>query len=249
MTLYHGPRIQQDIFLFDLVRGGYDALTTDPHNDFHPLFSPDGRQIAFGSTRGGQLDLYVSPADKSSPAELLFENEYAKWATGWSPDSALLAFRQEHPETGWDVWIHSLGQSEAQPFLAEPFNELEAVFSPDGRWLAYQSDEAGQPEVYVVPYPGPGPRCKVSTTGGLDPRWGPDGTELFFRARGVAMVADVADENFCDTQAAALFEGLDEKWNVSPTGDFFITVAPREPPKMNLVLNWTEELKRLVPID
>ena len=165
LTLYHGPTVQQDIFVFDLVRGDYDVMTTDPHNDFHPLFSPDGSQIVFTSRRGGGADLYLIPSDKSGPAELLYASEYAKWANSWLPDGAVLSFNQEHPETGWDVWTYALGESEAQPLFSERFNEGASAFSPDGQWIAYQSDEGGQHEIYIAPYPGPGRRCKVSVGG------------------------------------------------------------------------------------
>ena len=255
VTQYHGPTVQQDIFLFDLIQGDYDVVTTDPHNDFHPKFSPDGRQIVFSSTRSGQVDLYVVPADKSAPPALLFANDYAKWTTGWHPEGTLLAFGQEHPETGWDVWTYALGESEAHPLLTESLNEGDAVFSPDGRWLAYHSDEAGQYEVYVVPYPGPGSRCKVSAAGGEHPHWSLDGTRLFFSQgssgdRVTAMVADVSSRDFCRTEPRALFDGLDSwRWNVSPTGDFFVTLEPRDPPRLNLVLDWVQELTERVPVD
>ncbi len=132
LTLYHGPTVNQDIFLFDVARGAYDILTTDPRNDFHPLFSPDGDSVVFGSTRSGQVDLYVVPADKSGPAKLFYANDYAKWANSWSPDGGLLAFTQEHPESGWDVWIYAPGESEARPLSTESYNEEDAQFSPDG---------------------------------------------------------------------------------------------------------------------
>ena len=253
LTLYHGLTVQQDIFLFDLVRGDYDPLTTDPHNDFHPHFSPDGQQIAFTSRRGGGADLYVVPSDKSRPAELLYANEYAKWTDSWLPDGTLLAFHQEHPETGWDVWTYAIGESEARPLLTERFNEGESAFSPDGLWIAYQSDEGGQNEVYVASFPGLGRRCKVSVDGGEKPQWASDGTELFFSkplygTQVAAMVVDVSNRDFCDSDPQPLFDGMDHyQWNVSPTGDFFVTVAPRDPPRLNLVLNWFEELTRLVP--
>ena len=86
--------------------------------------------------RRGPLDLYVVPADKSSPAQVLFANEYPKWPSSWSPDDKLLAFHQEHPETGYDIWIYSVEEGEAWAFRDEPFNEVFPDFSPDGQWLA-----------------------------------------------------------------------------------------------------------------
>ncbi len=105
-----------------------------------------------------------------------------------------------------------------------------------------------------MPYPEPGPRCKVSAAGGEHPRWRSDGTELFYSQasygdRATAMVTDVSDRDFCRAESRVLFEGLDSwRWNVAPTGDFFVTLEPREPPKLNLVLNWHQELLERVPI-
>jgi Tol biopolymer transport system component len=246
-------REEPDVYLYDLARGGFDRLTVDSDLDFWPVWTPDGRNVVFTSLRGGggHFDLYTRPADKSGPAELLHANEYNKWAFSWSPDGRLLAFTQEQSGRGTDVWIYSTGEpNNPQPFLSGPFNEDGPAFSPDGRWLAYQSDEIGQFEIYVVPYPGPGPTCKVSASGGEFPRWSANGTELFYRQGGTAMVANVVDRNFCDTDPQPLFEGLEGwSWDVSPTGDFFVTVERREPPQLHLILNWAEELKRLVPTE
>jgi serine/threonine protein kinase/Tol biopolymer transport system component len=247
VTVYEG---QQDLFIYDLLRGDFDRITSDPHNDFFARWSPDGRTLVFSSVRRGQIDLYIGPADKSSPDEVLYANENPKWPNSWSPDGTLLAFVEQRPGTGLDIWMYSMGDRKARPFRTTTFNETYATFSPDGHWLAFASDELGQFEVYVVPYPGPGPTCKVSIGGGSEPRWSADGRELFYRRGTTAMVVDVASRNFCNSVARALFDGLDpseEAWAVSPKGDFFITYDRREPPQIHLVLNWFEELKRLVP--
>jgi TolB protein len=245
LTVWEG---QSDIFVYDLARDDFDRVTSDPHNDFFPVWTPDGRDLVFTSIRGGQLDLYIGPADRSRPDSLLYASSYPKWANSWSPDGNLLAFMESNPKTGFDLWIYSNIDRKAQPFRSAPFNESFPRFSPDGRWLAYQSDELGQYEVYVVPYPGPGPTCKVSPAGGAEPRWSADGTALFYRQGSRAMVVEAADRNFCNARPTLLFEGLDVMfWDVSPNGEFFITLEPREPPTLHLVLNWHEELRRLVP--
>jgi Tol biopolymer transport system component len=244
-------REEPDVYVYDLTRDAFDRLTVDRDVDIWPTWTPDGRSVVFTSQRGGHFDLYTRPADKSGPAKLLYANEHQKWPHSWSPDGSLLAFStlRAQPGNGLDVWIYSVNEpSDPRPFLAGPFNEDFPAFSPDGRWLAYQSDEIGQPEIYVVPYPGPGPTCKVSPSGGEEPRWAANGAELFYRQGRTAMVVDVADRNFCKSNPRALFDGLDRwLWDVSPAGDFFVTVKPREPPQLQLVLNWFEELKRVVP--
>jgi Tol biopolymer transport system component len=246
-------REEPDVYLYDLARDAFDRLTVDRNVDIWPAWTPDGRSVVFTSLRGGHFDLYTRPADKSGPAKLVYANEHMKWAHSWSPDCSLLAFStlQAQPGNGLDVWIYSVNEPDApRPFLAGPFNEDFPAFSPDGRWLAYQSDEIGQPEIYVVPYPGPGPTCKVSISGGEEPRWSATGAELFYRQGRTAMVVEVADRDFCHTSPQALFDGLDRwLWDVSPAGDFFVTVEPREPPQLQVVLNWFEELKRVVPTE
>jgi Tol biopolymer transport system component len=239
---------QTDLFVYDLLRDDLDRVTLDPHNDFNAVWTPDGRNLVFTSIRRGQLDLYMGPADKSRPEELLYASDFPKFASSWSPDGQLLAFVEEHPGRGNDIWIYSSRDKKARPFREASFFEDFPQFSPDGRWLVYQSDELGHFEIYAAPYPGPGPTCKVSTSGGAEPRWSADGTQIFYRRGSTAMVVDVADRQFCTANPQGLFEGLEPgMWDVSPKGDFFVTLAPREPPRLHLVLNWFEELKRLVP--
>ena len=245
LSLYY---VQQDVFVYDLLRDDFDRVTLDPHNDFFAVWTPDGRQLVFTSVRHGQLDLYISPADKSSPDALLYASPHSKWAQSWSPDGQLLAFTEDRPGRGVDIMIYTMSDKKARPFREGSFNEDSPRFSPDGRWLAYMSDELGAPEIYVAPFPGPGPTCKVSTSGGDEPRWSADGRELFYRRGSTAMVADVADREFCTANPRALFGELEPgSWDVSPKGDFFVTLAPREPPRLQLVLNWFDELKRLAP--
>jgi TolB protein len=155
------------------------------------VWTPDARYIAFASNRSGQPHLYMSPADKSTPAELLYASDYPKWPGYWSPDGEFLAFVELHAGTGNDIWIYSMEDKKARAFRNADYNEDVPMFSPDGLWLAYASDELGRFEIYVIPYPGPGPTCKVSTSGGLEPRWSQDGKELFYRQGTTAMVADV----------------------------------------------------------
>jgi Tol biopolymer transport system component len=236
---------QQDVYIYDFTRNDFDRMTSDPHNDFFPVWTPDGRSLVFTSVRKGQLDLYMIPADKSRPEELLYANEFEKWPLSWSPDGKLLAFGEQRLETKNDIWIYSMEDKKARPFRAGMFNERYPEFSPDGRWLSYTSDELGRSEVYVVPYPGPGQTCKVSTSGGEAARWSADGTELFYQQGSTAMVVNVSGRDFCNAKPQELFDGLESySWDVSPKGDFFVTLAPREPPRLFLVFNWFEDLRR-----
>ena len=236
-----------DVYVYDLVRGTFDRLTADALA-WSPVWTADGMSVVFNVAIQGEFNFYARPADRSAPRELLYASPHPKWAYSWSSDGRFLAFGEEHPETGADVWIYSADQPErAESFRAEPFLEEFPAFSPDGNWLAYQSNELGVFEVYVTPYPGPGPTYRVSTAGGEEPRWSADGTELFYRQGTTAMVVNVADHDFARAEPRALFTGLEKlAWDVSPAGDFFVTFEQREPPQLHIILNWTEELRALV---
>ena len=146
---------QADVYVYDLVRGTFDRLTLDPRGDWNPIWTSNGRDVVFQSVRGGPSDLYIRPADRSAPATLLYASDFDKWPRSWSPDGKLLAFEQRgDPATGSDTWIYSTEDPDnPKPFLTEMFNEENPAFSPDGRWLAYQSDELGQFEIHSCPIP------------------------------------------------------------------------------------------------
>jgi eukaryotic-like serine/threonine-protein kinase len=148
----------------------------------------------------------------------------------------------------------------AQPFLRTPFNENTSRFSPDGRWMVYMSDESGRNEIYAQPYPGPGGKWQISTVGGTEPVWNPNGRELFYRSGDRMMAVDIATQpGFVAGTPRMLFEGRYEvapapivNYDVSPDGQRFLMVKPGEqaqaaPTQINVVLNWFEELKRRVP--
>ncbi|RMF65806.1 MAG: hypothetical protein D6743_07435, partial [Calditrichaeota bacterium] len=161
------------------------------------------------------------------------------------------------PETGLDIWLVELqGERKPQPWLVTGFAEAAAVFSPDGKWIAYQSDASGQFEIYVKSFPGPGAAHRVTTAGGREPLWSRDGSELFYR-QGDAMMATAVDTKggFRSERPTLLFEGsyLTERsranYDVSPDGERFLMVQGGAPARqIKVVLNWAEELKRLVPV-
>ena len=133
--------------------------------------------------RAGSLDLYQKPANGAGAEALLLASPEAKTATSWSPDGRSLLYTHLSPKTGVDVWVLPMaGDPKPWSFLNSTFNERTGAFSPDGHWVAYQSDESGRVEVYVRPFPGPGGQWQVSTAGGKDPRWRPDGKELYYIA-------------------------------------------------------------------
>jgi serine/threonine-protein kinase len=162
---------------------------------------------------------------------------------------------------GADLMVMQLPSRQVQPFLQTPAGESAARFSPDGRWLAYTSTESGRPEVYVQPFPGPGGKSQISTEGGTEPVWNPNGRELFYRQSDRMMAVDIVTQPALTAgRPRLLFEGPYllsagnlPAYDVSPDGQRFLMVVESEqeepPTQINLVLNWFEELNRQVPTE
>ena len=184
--LVDGRTHRRDIWLYDLERRAWARFTADPSSASLPIWSPDGRRIVFSSTRKGPSDLYEKAAGGLEAEELLFSSETAKDATDWSTDGRFIAFtsKERDSETGCDLWILTLAERKATPFLETRAEERGGVFSPDGASIAYSSNESGKDEVYVRPFPGPGDPRRISTDGGSFPRWRRDGKEIFYVAPG-----------------------------------------------------------------
>jgi Tol biopolymer transport system component len=230
----------------------------------------------FESNKEGSMNLFWQRADGSGGRERLTTSENLNIPGSWSPDGHLLAFAEVNPATGYDIWILRMGEPsassgqvpstgsgqapKAQPFLQTPFNEGVPVFSPDGRWLVYVSDESGRFEIYVQPYPGPGGKWQISTEGGTEPVWNRNGRELFYRSGDKMMAVDISTQpSFAAGKPKVLFTGQYlptpgtlSNYDVSPDGQRFLMIKPGEsteapPTQINVVLNWFEELKRRVP--
>jgi len=169
-----------DSWSFDLAQGRMQRLTFDTTQDnSSPLWSPDGTRIAFASLRANKWGLYAKSADGTGTEELIVESEAPKAPMSWSPDGKLLVYWQLGG--AGDIWyVPVTGDKKPIPILQTAFAEVFPQVSPDGKWLAYQSNETGRPEIYLRPFPeGPG-KWQVSTDGGLWPRWRRDGKELYF---------------------------------------------------------------------
>ncbi len=180
---------QVDVWVYEWERDTLSRLTFDASEDY-PVWTPDGQRIAFASSRAdkGIENLYWQRADGTGEAERLTESANRQFPRSWHPRGKFLAFVELHPQTSWDILTLPLegdGVSGWKPgnpnvFLNTPVVETMAAFSPDGRWLAYQSNETGAFEVYVRPFPGPGGKWQVSTSGGGIPLWSPNSKELFY---------------------------------------------------------------------
>jgi Tol biopolymer transport system component len=171
-----------DIWTIDLARGVPSRLTFSPDVDDDPVWSSDGRRIAFSSVRDGVPGIYQKSIDGVGNDELLFTNRTPVHPRAWSPDGRFLLFEQTDPKTASDVWVlPTEGDHSPRPYLNTEFSEAAPQFSPDGKWVAYASDESGRDEVYIIQsFPESGKKVQISTQGGVSPRWAPGGDELFF---------------------------------------------------------------------
>ena len=172
-----------DVWLLDLRRGVFRRLTTDPSLDLYPIWSPDGRVI-FSSNRKGVYDLYQKSATGAGAEELVLATTENKTVPNdWSADGRFVLYRNLDAKLGYDIWALPLDGDRKQFAVVQTnFEERDPQFSPDGKWIAYQSDESGRFEVYVQPFPGPGNKDLLSNTGGAQVRWRRDGKELFYIA-------------------------------------------------------------------
>ncbi len=179
-----------DVWLIDAARGVPTRFTYDAANDGISLWSSDGNRVVFQSNRKGVFNLYSKLSSGSGADELLLESDHSKAPSDWSPDGRFLLFRSIDPQTGFDLWVLPVsGDKKPFPFLKTPFEERNGQFSPDGKWIAYQSNESGRFEIYVLPFPGPGQKFQISTSGGAQPRWNKNGKEIFYVSLDSKMMA------------------------------------------------------------
>ena len=197
-------------------------------------------------------NIYWQLADGSAPAERLSSSENTQNPSSWSPDGKVLAYDEEAPETARDIWVASPQENkDPQPFLKTGFDEGNPSFSPNGRWLAYDSDESGRPEVYVRSFPEVAAKQQISTGGGFAV-WSRDGTEIFYQSGDKVMAVDVhpADMRLGKPRLLFELENAYSSFDVSLDGRFLMTIGS-EPSitHLTLVQNWFQELERLVPTD
>ncbi len=250
----------RDVWIYDLMRHTLNRLTSDGRSRF-PIWAPNGKRAVFQSREAGERQIFGLIADGSGEPELLGTLEDTTyWMTSCSPDGKEMLVTTYDPNSKLlhDIWVVPLEQSEKhrpRPFIQRDNMQRQGVWSPDGRWIAYTSDETRWWEVYVEPYPGPGPKVMISTEGGQLPVWSRDGKELFYRWGDRMMAATVETQpEFKVTGTEVLFKGRYltneyHNYDVAPDGRFLMIQESQEstPPEIHVVLNWFEELKRLVP--
>ncbi len=251
------PAGNTDLWVYELARGTSSRFTFHPATDFGPVWSPDGNRIAFRSTRDGVSNLYWKVSTGAGEDEPLLKSGADKTPSDWSRDGRFLIYSERDAKTGMDLWVLPLeGERKPAPFLRTEFEELGAEFSPDGRWLAYQSNASGEFEVYVRPFPagsaGSGGQWQISTGGGQLPSWRRNGKELFYLAEdGKLMAVDLkAGATFEAGVPRALFQaraaGL-RSYDVASDGQRFLINTPLEESAaapLTVVINWPAGLKR-----
>jgi len=255
---------QPDLWVLGLARGTISRLTSDPATDWFPAWSADGGRLLFGSNRLGGTAIFektVGGGQEEPGAEGVVSAAGATFPIDVSGDGGLLLYGQLTTR-GYDLGVLTLtGERKASTFLATPFNEAQARFSPNTRWVAYASDESGRFEVYVRPFPAASGQTQISIAGGTQPEWRRDGKELFYisadgRLTAVPVTTDGA--TFSAGPSRGLFDvevpepnpPFPTDYAVTADGQrFLVNTVVDQPtrPALTVILNWQEELKQRVP--
>jgi len=269
LEIFDGKR--RDIWVCDWERDTLTRLTFAGQRNSNPAWTSDGQRIVYSSQeKGGMSNLWWIRADGAGDAQRLAEWKGSQFPTSWRPDGKVLAFYQENPGTSYDVMTLPMEgdeksgwkPGEPKPFANGPFNELAPTFSPDGRWLAYHSNESGSNEVYVRPFPGPGGKWQISTGGGVAPKWSHNGRELFYRTPDDKIMAVTytasgdsfhADKPQLWSPGQFTDRGATFNFDLHPDGKrFAVLKAPSTEPapvvnKVSFVFNFFDELRRKLP--
>jgi serine/threonine protein kinase len=260
----------KDIWIFDTARGTEDRITYEGQNAF-PIWTADGSRFAFRSDRAGPQQIYVSDAANPTNAKPLTSGPFDV-PSAWTPDGKELLFTRGFTSLGGNTDIYAVSidrPDKPRALIATPAEERFPELSPDGKWLAYVSNDTGQPQLYVQPYPGPGPRVTIASGGAQDPAWSKNSSELFYAAfpgpaRMMAVPFNVSGGSFVPGEPVELFRPpslgsgttVRGTYDVAPDGRFLLNqVAPevREernrrifPSTLRIVLNWTGAVQRLL---
>jgi Tol biopolymer transport system component len=260
-----------DVWTYDVARDALTRLTFDPGADRNPVWTPDGRGLVYASARGGGAqNLYWQRADGSGDATRLTTSPNTQYPGSWHPSGRFLAFQETRPQTGNDLLILPVEGDEASGwkpgtptvFMGGPFAEQNPRFSPDGRWLAYESTESGGSEIYVRPFPGPGGKWEISTGGGTNAVWSRARRELLYRAPDgrIMVVPYTAAGDALQAEKPRVWSETPVQlrppggasFDLHPDGERVAmapgTEAPAGPTHVTLIFNFFDELRRLAPL-
>jgi len=244
---------QNEIWIYDFNLGTFGPLTAG--GGFYPVWTPDGKYIMFSRDEDNDVNIYRVPVDRAHEPAAILEGLGQQRTQDISPDGRHLMLRQNTDERGgqYDLFVLSLdGEATLQPWLESEFLERSPAFSPDGMWIAYSSDESGRDEVYAQPFPGPGGRIQVSTEGGTEPAWTPDGSQLLYRfgRQLVAVTVETGAAFRVLSRPRALLEGRyhtypwQRQYDIHPDGDRFIVLRYDEAEtELTVVVNWIDTVR------
>jgi serine/threonine-protein kinase len=248
--------------MWDVAKKTLSRFTFNPGPDENAVWTPDGKRIAFSTTREGKTGVYWQAADGTGVAERLAAGVNALYPWAFTPDGRSLIIRDSDIKTAVDLAILNVdGRGALTPLVQQTSNQTNADLSPDGKWIAYQSNESGRDEIYVRPFPSVNTgRWQISSAGGSRPVWARNGRELFFLDESLRLVAVPvqAGATFNSGNPAILFElpstptATARTYDVAPDGRFLVIKFPKNDktsnaPALNVVINWTDELERLMP--
>jgi hypothetical protein len=240
-----------DVWILDLRRDLFTRFTFEPGYEFGVTPTPDGRALIYSIPREGQWALVRKDIGGSGRGEVIYESPAEMYPSSVSPDGTTLSFYKGGNGTGYDIWTLPLsGEGEAAPFADTEFNETMGMFSPDGRWLAYISDESGSPQVYVTAFPNRGRKWQVSNNSGYAARWSSDGSEILYHAPDGALIAvpvEPVDGGLLIGNTEELFKTMIQPsythfWDLSSGGDRFLVleaISAGDTPNIEIVVNWT----------
>jgi serine/threonine-protein kinase len=216
--------------MYEIDSGALKQLTFESSNRA-PIWTPDGERVTFASNRNGALNLFVAPIGNMAAAERLNANDHLQLPGSWSPDGAVLAYVEHRPGTGRDIWLHRRGAA-PMAWAEASFDESAPRFSPDGRWIAYVSNESGRAEVMVRATTATSAARQISTDGGTEPVWARDGRTLFYRAARTLLAMPIVDMSSLRFGAARELFQLDEpgsldsaNYDVTSSAGRFVMVA------------------------
>jgi len=247
-----------DLWMLDVARDVSTQFTFEPGDALWPAWSPDDSRIAYSVQQQGHVDIFVKLSSGAARARPLYTSPAIKFVNDWSRDGRYILFQQmeRQSKTGWDICVLDVQKKTAASVIQTQFNETGAIFSPDGKWIAWASEVSGRNELYAQPFPGPGAKLQISISGGSEPQWSDDGKQIFFRGGDDTMCRTDVETvpTFRVSNPVALFplraRWLNiggRQWQVMGDGQRFLLdelIPENAPAPITVIMNWAQHLKK-----